>query len=125
MYKNTFGTENPMIFTSAEEFYETLGFIANKKNSCVIYNEDNQKQGAWAPEIRMNCPKNIKNYPTPLSKKFTAGRNSDTYRINCTEFFRELIDNHNYCLGLSQDINKITKTIPNQYITDFQKGQNL
>ncbi len=126
MYKQYFGVRNKMRFDSAEEYYETLGFIAKSDGSCDLYREDNQNQGAWGPEIRMNCYKNLQKFPAPLKRKFTKGRGKKVlHRINCNEFINDLLDNHNFVKGAIQNYNDIRATIPNQYLVDFDRGYNL
>lgn len=126
MYKQYFGKRNKMRFDSPEEYYETLGFIAKGDGSCDLYREDNQNQGAWGPEIRMNCYKNLHKFTPPLRRKFTEGRGGKVlHRINCNEFIEDLVANHAFSYGGIQNMNSIRATIPNAYLPDFDRGYNL
>lgn len=81
-----------MKFDSAQEYYETLGFIAKGDGSCDLYREDNQEQGAWAPEIRMNCYKNLHNSRLLLEGNLQKDRGKKIlHRINCNEFIEDLV----------------------------------
>ncbi len=123
MYKPLFGKGRQMKFTSPEEYYETLGFIAKSDGTCDIYREENQNQGAWSYEVRMNCYKNLTSFPPPLKRKLTRGKGKKVLRrINCNEFFEDLINNHNFDYGLTQDTESIRSTIPKQYLADFDRG---
>lgn len=126
MYKQYFGKRNKMRFDSPEEYYETLGFISKSDGSCDLYREENQNQGAWGPEIRMNCYKNLDKFPPPLKRKFTKGRGKKVlHRINCNEFIEDLLDNHGFVKGSIQNTVNIRSTIPPQYQVDFDRGFNL
>lgn len=126
MYKKYFGLRKKMRFDSPEEYYETLGFIAKSDGSCDLYREENQNQGAWGPEIRMNCYKNLHKFTPPLNRKFTKGRGKKVlHRINCNEFIQDLINNHDFVFGPIQNPVQIRKTIPSQYQVDFDRGLAL
>lgn len=62
MHKQYFGKRNKMRFDSPEEYYETLGFLAKSDGSSDLYKENNQNQGAWSHEMRINCYKNLNNF---------------------------------------------------------------
>lgn len=126
MYKQNFGKRRKMRFDSPEEYYETLGFIAKGDGSCDLYRENNQNQGAWGPEIRMNCYKSLQKFTPPLRRKFTKGRGKKVlHRINCNEFIEDLIANHAFSYGDIQNMNSIRATIPSAYLSDFDRGYNL
>ncbi|MFD2584402.1 hypothetical protein ACFSR6_18020 [Pedobacter vanadiisoli] len=115
-----------MKFVSPEQYYETLGFIAKSDGSFEIYREDNQNQGAWSHEVRMNCYSNLQKFPAPLKNKFTKGRGKKVkHRINCNEFFEDLVNNHGFSLSQIQNLVQIRATIPQQYHVDFDRGYNL
>lgn len=126
MYKQYFGKRKKMKFDSPEEYYETLGFIAKGDGSCDLYREENQNQGAWGPEIRMNCYNNLNKFTPPLKRKFTKGRGKKVlHRINCNEFIQDLIDNHQFTFGPTQNASLIRTTVPAQYQVDFDRGLAL
>lgn len=126
MYKQYFGKRNKMRFDSPEEYYETLGFLAKSDGSSDLYKENNQNQGAWSHEMRINCYKNLNNFTPPLRRKFTKGRGKKVlHRINCNEFIEDLFDNHHFVNGMIQDATLIRNTIPIQYQSDFDRGLNI
>lgn len=126
MYKQYFGKRNKMRFDSPEEYYVTLGFIAKADGSCDLYREENQNQGAWSYEVRMNCYKDLNKFTPPLKRKFTKGRGKKVlHRINCNEFIEDLLDNHNFVNGFTQNAALIRSTIPAQYLADFDRGLTL
>lgn len=128
MYKEFFGKRKKMRFYSPEEYFETLGFIAKSDGSCDIYKEENQKQGAWAHEVRMNCYKNLNKFPAPLKRKFTKGRGKGVlHRINCNEFFEDLVNTHKFTQKkkASHNISDVRATIPVEYMKDFERGLAL
>lgn len=123
MYKKYFGKRKRMRFDTPEEYYETLGFIAGVNGLFEIYREDNQNQGAWNYEVRMNCYGGLHRFTAPLKRKFTRGRGKKVlHRINCNEFFEDLIANHNFSMGFNQNATTIRTTIPPQYHLDFDRG---
>ncbi len=126
MYKQYFGKRNKMRFDSPEEYYETLGFLAKSDGSSDLYRENNQNQGAWSHEMRINCYKNLNSFTPPLRRKFTRGRGKKVlHRINCNEFIEDLFDNHHFVNGMIQDPNLIRSTVPSQFKSDFDRGLNL
>lgn len=126
MYKQFFGKRNRMRFDSQEEYYETLGFLAKSDGSCDLYREENQNQGAWSYEVRMNCYKDLNKFTAPLKRKFTKGRGKNVlHRINCNEFIEDILDNHHFVNGFTQNIALIRQTIPVQYLADFDRGLAL
>lgn len=126
MYKSTFGKGKQMQFSSESEFYETLGFLAKSDGSVRLYKEDNQNQGAWAHEGRIDCYFNLPKFTTPLRDKFTAGVGKVLHRINCTEFVFNIVDNHAFVKNsLTQNTAAIRATVPPAFVVDFDKGFNL
>lgn len=126
MYKQFFGKTNKMRFDSPEEYYETLGFLAKSDGSISLVWENNEDQGAWGSEGRIHCHFNINNFPAPLARKFTAGRgNNVIHRINCNEFVQDIVTNHVFVMGNSQNSNAIRATVQAQYLVDFDRGLAL
>ena len=126
MYQPFFGKPRRMTFSNPQEYYETLGFIAKSDGSSDLYREDNQHQGAWNYEVRMNCYKDLHKFPAPLKRKFTKGRGKKVlHRINCNEFIEDLVNNHSFVYGPTQNQNAIRATIPQQHVPDFDRGLAL
>ena len=125
MYQPSFGEVNPILFETQEIYYETLGFLSKSDGTTAITWENNQDQGARAHEGRIQCYRNIANFPLPLSRKFTVGTGRSLQRINATDFLQDLLDNHNFQLGENQNTVDIRNTVPQQYQVDFDRGLNL
>lgn len=126
MYKQYFGKRNKMRFDNAEEYYETLGFLAKSDGSIDLVWEHNEDQGAWGSEGRIYCYSNLVKFTPPLKRKFTKGRARKVlHRINCNEFVEDIITNHSFSMGSSQNTLNIRATIPQQYLIDFDRGFNL
>jgi hypothetical protein len=74
----------------------------------------------------MNCYKDLNKFTPPLKRKFTKGRAKKVlHRINCNEFIEDLLDNHNFVNGFTQNLALIRSTIPTQYLADFNRGLTL
>ena len=69
----------------------SLGFVQDKKVYPAVnhvdfeIHEDNQNQGAWAPEERIHFKKE-QGVPECLKRNMTAGKAGIYGRINCKEF---------------------------------------
>ena len=119
-----FGTKGHVFFETDNEFYFTLGFLAQSRKT-GIYWERNEEQGAWGSEGRIHCNGNTENYPLPLKRAFTTGTGSINFRVNCNQYVERLVKSHNFEMGNNQDINLIRQTVPKQYVDDFNKGLSL
>lgn len=126
MYKKSFGKYQQIQFANENEFYRLLGYLAKSNGSSSLALEHNEKQGAWAQEKRIHIHKH--NFTNNICKKLslTAGNGSNiAYRINCNDFVENICNDHGFVYGYHQNINEIFKTIPDQFIQDFQEGLNL
>lgn len=123
MYKQFFGKDNQIQFPNENGFYQFLGYLAKSDGSTRIVHENNQNQGAWAHEIRIQV---LKPLPRgPWSVRETAGNGNIISRINCNEFLENIINNHSFVIGDFQNIPQIRQTIPQQYLADFDAGLSL
>lgn len=125
MYKKSFGTKGQIQFDTENEYYEVIGFLAKSDGTTSLAWEDNDEQGAWGKEGRIQCYKNISKFPNSLNRAFTAGTGSIIRRINCNEFIQHLRDSHGFILGKEQNLSSIKKTIPTKYQLDFERGLKL
>jgi hypothetical protein len=123
MYRNSFGTQNQIRFNNESEYYQTLGYLAKPDETTSIHWEYNEKQGAWGSEGRIHFY--IQNPNIPGAFSLTAGTGNIIHRTNCNEFIQNLVQNHNFQYGNSQNIQDIRDTIPEQYINDFNDGLTL
>lgn len=119
-----FGKRQQIQFNSAEDFYESLGFLSKNDGTTSIHWEHNETCGAWGSEGRIHCYKNTDSFPVYFRSAFTAGNGSIPYRINCNEFVRLIMEKHGFEYGASQNQTKIIATIPANHLEDFYRGLN-
>jgi hypothetical protein len=123
MFKRDFGTKDQVHFASENEYYEVLGYLAKSDGTTSIVWEHNEEQGAWGSEGRILIY--INNFPFNGISQLTKGVGNITYRINCNEFIKNIIDDHGFIEGKSQSIDDIRNTVPTEYLSDFNHGLNL
>lgn len=125
MYKANFGENNPsqIRFSNQNEYYQALGFLAKTDGTTSIHWENNENQGAWGSEGRIHFL--ITNPAIPGYFKLTAGRPGIEHRTNCNEFIQNIVTNHSFVMGDTQNIVAIRNTIPANYISDFNHGLTL
>lgn len=61
----------------------------------------------------------------PWSVRVTAGNGGIISRINCNEFLENIINNHSFVIGNTQDVLQIRQTVPQQYLADFDAGLSM
>ena len=93
MPKLSYGRQDQVHFRNLEEYYFTLGFLANSKNAELRW-EHNEDQGAWGSEGRIHCL--IPETKFPPFFRFTAGRGNVFARIKCNEYVANLVMNHHF-----------------------------
>ncbi len=89
MSKLVYGKNGQVRFANEDEKMEAIEYILTSSNVDFDVHEDNQNQGAWAPEERIHF-KNEEGVPESLKKLMTAGRPGLYGRINCKEFCEEV-----------------------------------
>ena len=94
MRKLVFGKKGQVRFDSEEEFHIAVDYILNSSNVDFDIHEDNQNQGAWAPEERIHFRRES-GVPDCLKRNMTAGRPGLYSRINCREFCELVRDEAN------------------------------
>ena len=116
-----YGRNGQVSFSSSEEFYYTLGFLADCRRA-ALYWEHNEDQGAWGSEGRIHCLIPQERFPDFF--KFTAGRGTGVYaRINCNGYVGCLVEDHKFKVkGARQDVEAIMSTVPEMYRDAFMKG---
>jgi hypothetical protein len=107
MSKLIFGRNGQVRFMSEEEKTEAFEYLRNSTN-VVLVHEDNQEQGAWAPEERIHF-KSLVGVPEGLLRNMTAGRGNVEGRINCAELIEAV-------WGKSRS-RTTTKKVPNPMIS--------
>lgn len=123
MYKPIFGKENQVKFRNKHEYYELLGFLAKSDRTSSLTWERNEEQGAWGSEGRIKFYSSV--LPFSASLSYTAGVGNVQSRVNCNEFLKNLYEDHNFVNGDEQDIESIRATVPQEYLSDFERGLNL
>ncbi|MBQ0049900.1 MAG: hypothetical protein KBT12_06680 [Bacteroidales bacterium] len=123
MYKSNFGRNGQVRFSSPNEYYQLLGYLAKSDGTTSITWENNEDSGAWGSEGRIHF--NRRNIPHLGSLKFTAGNGSTIYRVNCNPFVEHLSKYHGFVQGKYQNISRIRATIPPAYLKDFELGLKL
>ncbi len=124
MYKSSFGRKNQIHFTSENEYYDFLGYLAKSNGTTSIVWEHNEEQGAWGSEGRIQI--HINNFPFTNNCKLTAGRGSSIInRVNCNEFIKNIETDHDFTMGKVQNVDDIRNTVPTEYLLDFNRGLNL
>lgn len=89
MSKLVYGKNGQVHFNSEEEKEEAIRYILESPNVNFYIHEDNQNQGAWAPEERIHF-KSASGVPACLKAIMTAGNGRNYGRINCKEFCDEI-----------------------------------
>lgn len=123
MYKAYFGRNGQVRFSSPNEYYQLLGYLAKSDGSTAITWENNEDSGAWGSEGRIHFYR--RSVPYLGSLKFTAGNGSIVYRVNCNPFVEHLTKYHSFVQGKNQNISRIRATIPPAYLKDFELGLKL
>ncbi|GAB3508980.1 hypothetical protein [Emticicia fontis] len=125
MYQQHFGSVQQIKFDNESEYYELIGLLAKNDGSTSLAWEPNDEKGtAWGKEGRIQFHR----YPINLScyLKYTAGNGGNiSKRVNCNEFIQNLINNHGFVMGATQNISSIRSTVPPQYHVDFDRGLQL
>nr|WP_325184561.1 hypothetical protein [uncultured Oscillibacter sp.] len=85
MGKIVFGRNNQVSFDSQAELDIAVDYILTSANVDFWVHENNQEQGAWAPEDRIHFKSGV-GVPDCLKKNMTAGKAGLYGRINCGEF---------------------------------------
>ena len=125
MYQPRFGSLNQMRFASPVDYYEFLGYLCKNDGSTSIVVEPNHLQGARTEEGRIQfhvaCPSGLQ-----ADLDHTAGRGSSIIsRVNCNEFIDDILANHAFVQGKTQNQVAVRATVPNQHTADFDRGLNL
>lgn len=119
-----YGKNNQVRFANDHEYYRFLGYLAKSDGSTKIVYEQNDLQGAWASENRIQF---FVDPPLLIASNvsLTAGVGNIIYRVNCNDFLQEIINFHGFVNGRTQNQSVIRQTIPSAYLKDFNEGMNL
>lgn len=120
MPKLRYGSQDQVSFRDLNEYYFALGFLANSRNAEIMW-ENNEDQGAWGSEGRIHClvPETL----FPQFFRFTTGRGAVYARINCNDYVKTLVTEHNFSYNrIGQNVEQILETVPDQYRQSFRDG---
>ena len=119
-----YGKNNQVRFANDHEYYRFLGYLAKSDGSTKIVYEQNDLQGAWASENRIQF---FVDPPSLIASNvsLTAGVGNIKYRVNCNDFLQEIINFHGFVNGRIQNLSLIRQTIPSVYLQDFNDGMML
>ena len=123
MYQSSFGRKNQIRFNNESEYYQALGYLTKSDGTSSIHWENNEQQGAWGSEGRIHFY--IQNPSIPGVFSLTAGTGNVVHRTNCNDFVENLVLNHHFQYGKTQNIQHIRNTIPTQCLSDFNYGLTL
>jgi hypothetical protein len=125
MYKQSFGSLGQVQFDNESEYYELLGYLAKSDNSTYITWEDNDLQGAWGKEGRIEFHTDP---PAELSAylKHTAGNGGSVLsRVNCNEYVNHIVEKHKFVKRDVQNAELIKSTVPEEFHVAFDRGLEL
>jgi len=88
MSKLEYGKNGQVRFNNEVEKQEAFRYLLTSDNVKFVH-EDNQDQGAWAPEERIHFISE-QGVPECLKRNMTAGNGSLYGRINCKELCDEI-----------------------------------
>ena len=118
-----YGRSPKLTFVNESHYYEALGFLLRNliDNNCRLVNEQNQNQGAWSNECRVQIFNNRDGFLHYFGDKVSAGVGACLGRINCNEYIEHIERVHhivrdNYSLLASRN------SIPALHIADFDAG---
>ena len=119
-----YGKYNQVRFADDHEYYRFMGYLAKSDGTTKIVYEQNELQGAWASESRIQF---FVDPPIQIASNvsLTAGVGKIKYRVNCNDFLQEIINSHGFVNGRSQNLSLIRQTIPTAYMQDFNDGLSL
>ena len=119
-----YGKKNQVRFADDHEYYRFLGYLAKSDGTTKIVYEQNELQGAWASENRIQF---FVDPPIQIASNvsLTAGVGNIKYRVNCNDFLQEIINFHAFVNGSTQNLSLIRQTIPLAYMQDFNDGLSL
>lgn len=120
MYKSYFGRTGQVRFSSPEEYYQLLGYLAKSDGTTSITWENNEESGAWGSEGRIQFYR--RNLPLIGKLKYTAGTGSVYKRVNCNPFIEHIVKYHGFVQGKYQNIDRIRRSIPPAYQKWFDDG---
>nr|WP_315104557.1 hypothetical protein [uncultured Catonella sp.] len=122
MAKLLWGKSGQLEFADEGEYYYSLGLLCNSNWFNIVY-EPNSLTDSWGDAFRIQCS----NCPVKLPKAFQNALRSQN-RINNNEYVANLYKNHHFLYDeikyIRGEYQTVRKTIPTEYLADFDKGYN-
>lgn len=116
------GTISATIPSWAEAWFVKRFGTAKKK----VIDETKKTIGGFSMKFAPSFSVSIKKAENvPADVQALVDTSKKPFKINNTEFVFSLIDNYGFKFGKEQNIEDIKKTIPNNYITNFNKGYEM
>ena len=122
-----FGKRRPYLeFQSNSHFFEALGFLVQSavQGNCRFVIENNQEQGAWTQEYRIQIFNNRPLFEQFFIGKVTEGVGQCIGRINNNPYLEHIMNVYNVQIPIV-NVQDIRVTIPTQYIVDFDQGVSV
>ncbi|ODB36212.1 hypothetical protein BB427_15880 [Pseudoalteromonas sp. BMB] len=123
--KLTFGSRSPyLVFSDEKRFYYALGFLVRsiETGACKLVWENNQNQGAWGHECRIQIFERLAKFENLYSGRVSAGVGKILGRINCNQYLEYLTSHHCFSFQSEPDYQSVKATVPTAYQQDFESG---
>ena len=90
--------------------------------ACRLVWENNQDQGAWGHECRIQILDRLADFQNLYSGRVSAGVGNILGRINCNQYLEYLTKHHNFSFESDPDYHSVRATVPTAYQKDFDDG---
>lgn len=115
------GKGGQLEFKDDNEYYEVLGELCHSDLFHITF-ETNIETNSWGNAFRIKCNVDKKQLTDAFKNSIR-----DANRINCNEYVTNLYQNHNFDFDkknkkLYGDYDKVKKSIPDEFLDDFEKG---
>lgn len=123
----SFGSRSPYLeFSNEQHFYYALGFLVRsiENGACKLVWEDNQVQGAWGHECRIQIFDRLLEFEKLYTGRVSAGVGNILGRINCNQYLEYLTLHHSFSFRFEPDYHSVKATVPTARQEDFDHGYN-
>lgn len=123
----SFGSRSPyLVFSDERHFYIALGFLVRsiEIRACRLVWENNQHQGAWGHECRIQIFDCLSEFNTLYTDRVSAGVGNILGRINCNQYLEYLTQHHSFSFQSEPDYRSVKATVPIVHQQDFDDGYN-
>jgi hypothetical protein len=132
--KSTWGRGIGITFVDDEEYYFTLGYLANyKKHPISIYTHKNQNSGAWGGQGKLEVPKYLDQARLPRPLRYAFSQSGD-HRLSVSDYVDQLCLRHGFSAAIDrtgknytfhrfpQSFEAVESTVPEKYKIAFRAG---